>query len=388
MRTAVSAIFLLAMGAFGQNLPFHHDGLNRQYRIHIPENREDQRPSVVILHGYSGNNNDMISNYEWVELADERRFAVACPTAHLISLGTGSGMSITTTFILNSTLTTMVLWSLWLVLQDLHDLDANRTYNGWIFQWQRDIAFQLLPSGRKLLPPSHIVGMMLDPLFRECAEIFRLVTGLNGTIDDVTLYNGDLDNTGVGSIPRSRHDGLWRSILGTTDSESVCLPSLDPGDGSVVQLETNQLSMMKHFCSITWSSVVGMTGRANLETGTSARSWGVEFLRRRHVRTLPSFRCEQRQRDQHDRSSRWCSQGGVAPMASLTCLGFWIPGGTFAELWVRVANQTEPAPLWLSKCAAVQAVNGKAQEAPARSQVAHHLVCVASRCHLSRDSRE
>ena len=113
MRTAVSAIFLLAMGAFGQNLQFHHDGLNRQYRIHIPENMKTNAPLVIALHGYSGNNNDMISNYGWVELADDAGSQSHVPTAHLISLGTGSGMSITT-FILNSTLTTMVLWSLWL----------------------------------------------------------------------------------------------------------------------------------------------------------------------------------------------------------------------------------------------------------------------------------
>ena len=88
-----------------------------------------------------------------------------------------------------------------------------------------------------------IVGMMLDPLFQECAPSSpKPMLSLNGTIDDVTLYNGDLDNTGgwgpYHSIPDTM--ALWRSILGTTDSESAFLPNLDPSDGSIVQLETNR----------------------------------------------------------------------------------------------------------------------------------------------------
>ena len=51
MRVTVAAIFLLAMGAFGQNIAFQHDGLSRQYRIHIPENIQTNAPLVIALHG-------------------------------------------------------------------------------------------------------------------------------------------------------------------------------------------------------------------------------------------------------------------------------------------------------------------------------------------------
>ena len=118
-----------------------------------------------------------------------------------------------------------------------------------------------------------IVGMMLWTHCSRDGQFGKHIRILNGTIDDVTLYNGDLDNTGgwgpYHSIPDTM--ALWRSILGTTDSESVFLPNLDPGDGSIVQLETNRSvdaeALLQYYLVIGG----GMTGRANLATGTSAR---------------------------------------------------------------------------------------------------------------------
>ena len=112
MRITVAAIFLLTMGAFGQNISFQHDGLNRQYRIHVPENIHPNAPLVIALHGYSGNNNDMISNYGWVPLADERGFVVACPNGTFDQFGSRI-WDVDYDFHPQLMLTTTALWSLW-----------------------------------------------------------------------------------------------------------------------------------------------------------------------------------------------------------------------------------------------------------------------------------
>ncbi|MDP7030631.1 MAG: hypothetical protein QF733_10505, partial [Phycisphaerales bacterium] len=75
----ISLCALAAASANGQNITFPHDGLDRQYRIHVPGQLSDSPALILALHGYSGNNNDMINNYGWIELADERGFIVACP---------------------------------------------------------------------------------------------------------------------------------------------------------------------------------------------------------------------------------------------------------------------------------------------------------------------
>ena len=243
VRTAVSAIFLLALGAYGQNIPFQHDGLSRQYRVHIPENIQANAPLVIALHGYSGNNSDMISNYGWIELADERGFAIACPNGTFDQFG-NRFWDVDYDFHPQLDIDDEgFVVALAEHLQNLHGLDPTRTFvTG--FSNGAEMCFQLACRESEAFAAfAPIVGMMLDPLFQECAPNSpKPILSLNGTIDDVTLYNGDLDNTGgwgpYHSIPDTM--ALWRSILGATDSESAFLPNLDPNDGSIVQLETNR----------------------------------------------------------------------------------------------------------------------------------------------------
>ena len=140
MRTTVAVIFLLTTGAFGQNIPFQHDGLNRQYRIHIPQ---DTQPDAL-LHGYSGNNNDMISNYGWVELADERGFVVACPNGTFDQFGNrfwDVDYDFHPQFDVDDDGFVVALAE---HLQNLHDLDPARTLS-WLFQWCGDVLSTGLP---------------------------------------------------------------------------------------------------------------------------------------------------------------------------------------------------------------------------------------------------
>ena len=70
---------ILPSMTFAQNIDFEHDGLTRQYRIHIPNELPESPALVIAMHGYSGNNNEMMNDYGWTELADERGFIIAFP---------------------------------------------------------------------------------------------------------------------------------------------------------------------------------------------------------------------------------------------------------------------------------------------------------------------
>ena len=65
------AIFMIAYIAHGQNITFPHDGLDRQYLIHIPEELPESPALVFVLHGYSMDNSQMMSYFGWTELADD-----------------------------------------------------------------------------------------------------------------------------------------------------------------------------------------------------------------------------------------------------------------------------------------------------------------------------
>ena len=60
----------LSHPATGQNTTFEYDGLTRQYRLHPHEQMPELAPLVVVLHGYSGGNNDMLNNYGWTTTSD------------------------------------------------------------------------------------------------------------------------------------------------------------------------------------------------------------------------------------------------------------------------------------------------------------------------------
>ena len=81
MRFMITLVLSLlpAAAASGQNIIYLHDGIDRQYRIHIPDGVPESAPLVLALHGYGGTNNGMMNNYGWVQLADERGFVVAFP---------------------------------------------------------------------------------------------------------------------------------------------------------------------------------------------------------------------------------------------------------------------------------------------------------------------
>ena len=78
----ISALIIAACSTSdtsAQNITFEHDGLNRQYRIHTPPETSPSSPLVIVLHGYGGNNNDMLNNYGWTQLANQEGFVVAFP---------------------------------------------------------------------------------------------------------------------------------------------------------------------------------------------------------------------------------------------------------------------------------------------------------------------
>lgn len=223
-----------------QNIDFDHDDLTRQYRIHIPQNLEANAALVLALHGYSGNNNDMKNNYGWTELADQRGFVVAFPNGTRdqwnnrfwdVDYDFHQGLDIDDDGFLSS---------LAVHLQDLHDLDPTRTFvTG--FSNGAEMCFQLAcRESETFVAFAPIIGMMLDTLFTNCNPVvLRPILSMNGTADDVTLYEGDMGNSGgwgaYPSIPDTM--AFWKSKLQLLDSDRTYLPNSDPDDGSTARLD-------------------------------------------------------------------------------------------------------------------------------------------------------
>ncbi|MEC8321963.1 MAG: PHB depolymerase family esterase, partial [Planctomycetota bacterium] len=222
------------------NIEFPHDGLVRQYRLHVPAGLPESAPLVLVLHGYSGNNNDMADNYGWREVADEEGFAVAFPNGTRDQWNNrfwDVDYAFHPQFDIDDD---GFLSSLAVHLQDTRALDPERTFvTG--FSNGAEMCFQLAcresETFRGFAP---VVGMMLDPLFTSCDPTTpRPLLAVNGTADDVTLYEGDMGNTGGWGAYRSIPEtiALWADLLDTPERESRFLKDIDPTDGSSVRLD-------------------------------------------------------------------------------------------------------------------------------------------------------
>ena len=230
--------------AMAQNIPFEHDGITRNYRLHLPEQApermQDSMPLVLVLHGYGGSNGDMFNNYGWTELADEEGFAVACPNG---TRDQWNNRFWDVDYDFHQQLDIDddgFLVALAKHLQETHGLDPERTFvtgysNG------AEMCFQLAcRESEHFAGFGPVIGMMLDTLFEECdPAIPRPIISMNGTNDPITLFDGDPFNTGgwgaYKSIPETM--AFWASVLQTPFINSTNLPDLDPNDGSTVRLD-------------------------------------------------------------------------------------------------------------------------------------------------------
>lgn len=251
----LTAAVVPACLAEAQNINFEHDGLTRQYRIHTPPNLQANSPLVIALHGYSGNNNDMRNNYGWTELSDEKGFVVAFPNGtndqsnnRFWDVGYDFHQGIP------SVDDNGFISELAVHLQDLHDLDPTRTFvTG--FSNGAEMCLQLACMESVTFSAfAAICPMMLEPLFTNCnPTITRPILSMSGTNDNVTWYQGDLQNAGgwgsYPSIPATM--ALWVDILEVPNVERTTLPDTNPNDGSTVRLDvfssTQHPKLLKYY---------------------------------------------------------------------------------------------------------------------------------------------
>lgn len=246
-RTPILAFlaFLVLLAGFrggveAQVLTFEHDGLQRRYRLHVPDDLPPGAPLVLVLHGYGGGGGGMQNNYGWTELADDEGFAAAFPD------GTRDQWNqrfwnVDYEFHANLTIDDDgFLVALAGFLHDEHALDPERTFvTG--FSNGGDMSFQLACRRSDIFRGfAPVCGTMMESLYLDCEpRVPRPILAISGTADGTTLFEGDMDNSDGWGAYRPIPDviELWEQRLQVPIRESTTLPDLAPNDGSVVEFE-------------------------------------------------------------------------------------------------------------------------------------------------------
>ena len=252
------AAFLLVEVASGQALIFEHDGLDRRYRLHLPDDLPENAPLVLVLHGYGGGGAGMQNNYGWTELADEMGFAAVFPDGTRDQWNSRFwqvGYEFHTN---NDVDDDSFLVALVQALQTEHDLDPDRTFvtglsNG------GDMSYQLACRHSEVFAGfAPVVGTMMESLYVDCNPTqIRPILAMNGTDDDITLFDGDMDNSDGWGAYRPVPDvvELWSEIMETSILRSSTLPNTAPNDGSIIEFDRYQSK--NHPCQFWFYRVVG-----------------------------------------------------------------------------------------------------------------------------------
>jgi len=219
-----------------QNFNFEHDGIVRQYILHIPEGLDDNAPLVFVMHGYSGDAYSMREYCGMDEIADENKFALCYPRGtrdewnnRFWEVGYEFHQDIEVDDV-------SFISELASYLQESYNLDTDRTFatgmsNG------ADMSFLLaceVPQIFRAIAP--VCGTIMTNKFGSCSSPIP-VMAINGTKDDVTWYEGDPENVGE-----------WGPYLGTQEiidhfvelnnSKEHNMENLEnttPNDGSTIE---------------------------------------------------------------------------------------------------------------------------------------------------------
>ncbi|WP_286860350.1 alpha/beta hydrolase family esterase, partial [Proteiniphilum sp. UBA5510] len=192
----VLMLFVAAVGSVrADNTPEYTlqcEGIERVYRLHIPENMPENGPLVIVLHGYGNPTPDILN-----ETADRHRFAVCYPQGE--KDGTGkTGWNVGYPFQHDMTIDDVeFLTQLVRHLQQKHGFSKQNVFcvgmsNG------GEMCYQLAAREPDLFAAvAPVSGLMMEWLYKSDNSTHPVsLFEIHGTDDKISVWEGDPDNKG------------------------------------------------------------------------------------------------------------------------------------------------------------------------------------------------
>lgn len=228
---------VVALEPFTGELSLTHNGLVRHYFLHIPANAVSGAPLVMLMHGYGGFAESTMNYTGMNALADEHGFVVCYPQGTSDSLDSPF-FQVGYEFHEDNPVDDLdFIKTLVAHLQQAYSLSSENVFatgmsNG------GDMSYLLACEASQVFKAiAPVAGTMMQTVYDSCAPTRPIpIFEIHGTDDDVTYYEGDLENAdGWGAfldIPSVV--AFWVELHGLTQNETTELPDLDASDGSQV----------------------------------------------------------------------------------------------------------------------------------------------------------
>lgn len=236
----VSVIILFVLEAQAQYTLFEHDGITRQYIYYEPTELNEQLPLVFVMHGFTGDANDIKDYSKMNDFADQYGFAVCYPRGTVDS-GGNRFWNVGYAFHQNETVNDVgFLTELAVYLQDTHALNPDYTFatgmsNGGEMCYM--LACQAYDTFKAVAP---VAGMILQVILDECDESPAIpIFEIHGSQDNVTPLSGDPDNNdGWGAYPSIQSTiNYFAEKNECTTVVNGLVPNIDTSDNSFIESE-------------------------------------------------------------------------------------------------------------------------------------------------------
>ena len=236
----VSVIILFVLEAQAQYTIFDHDGIDRQYIYYEPTELNEQLPLVFVMHGFTGDANDIKNYSKMNDFADQYGFAVCYPRGTVDS-GGNRFWNVGYAFHQNETVNDVgFLTELAVYLQDTQALNPDYTFatgmsNGGEMCYM--LACQAYDTFKAVAP---VAGMILQVILDECDESPAIpIFEIHGSQDNVTPLSGDPDNNdGWGAYPSIQSTiNYFAEKNECTTVVNGLVPNIDTSDNSFIESE-------------------------------------------------------------------------------------------------------------------------------------------------------
>ena len=236
----VSVIILFVLEAQAQYTFFDHDGITRQYIYYEPTELNELLPLVFVMHGFTGDANDIKNYSKMNDFADQYGFAVCYPRGTVDS-GGNRFWNVGYAFHQNETVNDVgFLTELAVYLQDTHSLNPDYTFatgmsNGGEMCYM--LACQAYDTFKAVAP---VAGMILQVILDECDESPAIpIFEIHGSQDNVTPLSGDPNNNdGWGAYPSIQSTiNYFAEKNECTTVVNGLVPNIDTSDNSFIESE-------------------------------------------------------------------------------------------------------------------------------------------------------
>jgi len=215
----------------------NHEGLEREYILYKPKNFSENGPLVMMLHGYSSNNNNLLSYSKMNAIADQNGFMICYPQGAITYL------------------TNQSHWNANLQMSDINDIDflsdlvieiqkqykvskenvfvagmSNGGFMSYTLGCERSDIFKAVAS---------VTGTMSGYDWENCSPEYKIpVMQISGTIDRTVPWDGTMNTAfGWGGAPHILEVmEFWSDLNTCTKDELINFPDIDKSDNSTVSL--------------------------------------------------------------------------------------------------------------------------------------------------------